>query len=134
MVRAVASLVVCALFGSSSCSKAEPAPDPTPFWERAQADPTLENGRQIWRQNCRRCHAHGVEGAPRIGDVEAWKSRAEKGVDELTANALTGVAGKAGGEMPARGGNEKLTDAQVRSAVLFMLAALEGDGAREARR
>jgi cytochrome c5 len=126
-------LVIGVLVGSSSCSKSEPAPDSTPIWERAQADPALESGRQVWRDNCRRCHAHGVEGAPRIGDAEAWSSRAPQGIDSLTASALKGVIGKAGGEMPPRGGNDELSDGEVRSAVAFMLAALES-GAREAKR
>lgn len=127
------ALVIGVLLGSSGCSKSDPPPDPTPFWERAQADPALESGRQVWRENCRRCHAHGIEGAPPIGDAEAWSSRAPRGIDSLTANALKGVIGKAGGEMPARGGNDKLSDGEVKSAVAFMLAALES-GSREAKR
>jgi cytochrome c5 len=132
--RLMSSLFVYALFSAMACSKRGPDAEATPIWEQAQADTTLESGRKIWRLNCKRCHAFGVEGAPRIGDVAAWKPRAERGLDALAESALKGVVGKAGGEMPPRGGNEKLSDAEVRSAVTFMLAALEKDQAMEAKR
>ena len=108
------------------CAKPEVAKETAAaYWERAQSDSALEHGRQIWRANCRRCHARGIEGAPRLGDEGAWRSRASLGLETLTANALAGVIGKAGQEMPPRGGNPALADSDVRAAVAFMLSALD---------
>src|SRR5690606_28463064 len=106
-----------------ACSR-EPEAPPAPVWERVQADATLEEGRKVFVGTCRRCHAYGLEGAPRVGDAEVWRARvAGRPEEALIQSALTGVEGKAGGEMPARGGNEKLSDREVALAVRFMLAA-----------
>ncbi|MFO7178714.1 MAG: c-type cytochrome [Pseudomonadota bacterium] len=122
-MRASRSVVGIAALWMLACSR-EPEAPPTPVWERVQADATLEEGRKVFVGTCRRCHAYGLEGAPRVGDADAWKARiAGRPEEALIRSALTGVQGKAGGEMPARGGNEQLSDREVALAVRFMLAA-----------
>jgi cytochrome c5 len=91
-------------------------------WEHPQDDPALESGRQVWTANCKRCHAFGIEGAPRIGDHAVWSERSKKGVAALTRSVIEGVLSKSGGEMPPRAGNEKLTDAEIEAAVSYVLA------------
>lgn len=74
-------------------------------------------GEQVVRVQCGRCHETGVNGAPPIGDREAWVERIARagGVDALVRVAIHGH-----GPMPARGGLADLTDEEIRAAILFM--------------
>ena len=78
--------------------------------------PKARGGQQIVQAQCSKCHAKGLDGAPRIGDREAWIDRAKLGFDGLVRSAVNGH-----GAMPARGGMADLTDAEMRSAVTYML-------------
>ncbi len=89
------------------------------------ADPRLQQGREIWLETCKACHGYGLAGAPRIGDIEAWKPRIAQGIDTLHQHALNGLLGKSGTEMPARGGSDSLSDEQVKAAVDYMVASSE---------
>src|SRR4029079_5342837 len=51
----------------------------------------------------------------KIGDKAAWTPRMKQGVDALVASAIHGHGG-----MPARGDKADLTDAEVKSAILYM--------------
>lgn len=73
------------------------------------------SGGDIVKAQCSRCHAAGVAGAPRIGDKPAWVPRLNRGVDSLVGIAIRGHGG-----MPPRGGRADLTDAELRSALLYM--------------
>lgn len=84
-------------------------------------DPLLADGRSIWIENCRNCHGVGKAGSPKFGDVEAWAPRLKKGEAALIASALNGFGGDSEGGMPPRGGEEDLTDAEVTSAVKYMI-------------
>lgn len=83
----------------------------------------LEQGREVWLGTCGNCHARGVAGAPLIGDTAAWALRIGQGRAVLYEHAIDGYFGPDGTMMPARGGNPTLTDAQVRAAVDYMVAA-----------
>jgi len=67
--------------------------------------------------DCAGCHASGAKGAPGIGDHEAWKERAAKGLPALTRNSIEGVRWG----MPARGGVAELTPAELSTAIAEML-------------
>jgi cytochrome c5 len=82
--------------------------------------PKLAAGAAVYAENCGMCHKHGHEGAPRIDSAMAWRRRIAQGQDILVEHALEGFAGQRGA-MPPRGDNPELTDAQVESAVLFMV-------------
>jgi cytochrome c5 len=82
------------------------------------------NGEPVYRQNCMVCHGEGVAGAPRVGDVEAWKERLSKGIDAMVTIVIEGVQGYSGA-MPPRGGNPNLSDEQIRGAVQYMLDQLQ---------
>ena len=81
----------------------------------------LESGRAVWLENCEGCHAYGIAGAPLAGDAEIWSPRIAKGIPALYENAIEGFFGPRGTMMPARGGNEALSDEQVRAAVDYMV-------------
>ena len=88
-------------------------------------EPHLQQGRSIWMQVCRNCHLAGVAGAPAVDDQGAWRARRAKGTEALYRSAIEGIPGDGDWAMPPKGGNDKLTEAQVRHAVDFILAAVE---------
>ena len=75
------------------------------------------NGKQIYDTTCMVCHAAGVAGAPKMGDKAAWSARIKQGMDVLYASAIKGK-----NAMPPKGGNTALADADVKSAVDYMVA------------
>ena len=89
------------------------------------ADPELEQGREIWMENCHGCHAFGTAGAPVPMEPRAWENRLTKGKAVLYEHALNGFFGPDDTMMPARGGNPKLSDEEVRAAVDYMTALAE---------
>ena len=82
-------------------------------------------GQATYDKVCFACHAQGIAGAPKQGDMAAWEARIGKGTDTLYQNAINGFTGNAG-MMPAKGGNPSLSDDEVRAAVDYMLAAVGG--------
>lgn len=82
---------------------------------------TVLTGAQTYNEACYLCHsAPGVGGAPVIGDVEAWLPRIEQGIEILHERSLAGYQGELG-FMPAKGGRVDLSDAEVTSAVDYMI-------------
>lgn len=89
--------------------------------------PKARSGEQIVHAQCLDCHAHGRQGAPRIGDKAAWVGRARHGFDSLVLSAIRGH-----GPMPARGGMAELTDAEMRNAVTYMFQkSVRDEGAKK---
>ncbi|MGH8635253.1 MAG: c-type cytochrome [Burkholderiales bacterium] len=87
----------------------EPAIGLTPAVER--------RGAQIVQARCAKCHQTGVDGAPRIGDRDAWIPRLKSGLDFLVRSAINGH-----GPMPPRGGMADLTDSEIRGAIVYMFS------------
>jgi cytochrome c5 len=79
-------------------------------------------GEEIWKGTCQVCHTEPASGAPQVGDQAAWAPRVAKGREALYRSALGGLVGPKGTEMPARGGNPSLSDAQVKAAVDYMIS------------
>lgn len=75
------------------------------------------SGKEVVETVCLGCHASGKDGAPKFGDRAAWAPRAAKGLDKLTHNAITGVR-----NMPAHGGQAKLSDLEMTRAVGYMVS------------
>lgn len=50
-----------------------------------------------------------------------WKTRAAQGKETLYTHAINGFTG-AKGQMPAKGGNASLSEADVKAAVDYMVA------------
>jgi cytochrome c5 len=74
-------------------------------------------GKKLYETACIACHAAGVAGAPKLGDKAAWAARTSLGIDTLTASVIKGK-----GAMPPRGAAASASDADLRSAVEFMVA------------
>jgi len=80
------------------------------------ADWNVPTGKQVVEGNCVSCHGTGVDGAPKIGDRAAWRTRAAQGLSGLTRSALDGLR-----KMPAHGGNPKLSDLDIARAIAYMV-------------
>ena len=82
----------------------------------AGAQTKERSGKEIVDSLCISCHGSGANGAPKIGDKKAWAARAEKGLSGLTKSAMQGIR-----QMPAHGGNPKLTDTEIERAITYMV-------------
>lgn len=74
------------------------------------------SGKEVVEATCARCHGTGAQGAPKIGDKEAWGKLSQQGLTGLTQIALKGIR-----QMPAHGGNPSLTDLEIRRAITYMV-------------
>ena len=124
------TLAVALLAGLAACDEGpqQPAPPKAGAGGKFKAeslpvpdDPTLARGRAVWAGTCQPCHGTGLGGAPRITDRAAWGPRIAQGTDVLFGHAMNGFNGKKG-EMPARGGNDKLSNDEIKAAVAFMIS------------
>ncbi|MEX2481846.1 MAG: c-type cytochrome [Gammaproteobacteria bacterium] len=120
--------------GPETLSIAATAPAPAPAAaagtdaadaETAGAAPSADTGKAVYDKACFACHAQGIAGAPKHADMAAWEARLDQGVATLYDHAINGYTGDAG-MMPARGGNPSLSDAEVKAAVDYMIAAVGG--------
>lgn len=73
------------------------------------------SGEQVYKTVCATCHGHGVAGAPRAGNRQAWSPLIAEGYEDLVGSALTGVR-----MMPPKGGAPELYDIEVARAVVYM--------------
>jgi cytochrome c5 len=80
------------------------------------------SGEAIVKAQCSKCHQDGKGGAPKIGDRDAWIPRLKDGLDNTVRSAMKGHGG-----MPARGGMADLSDAELRSAVLYLFRGQEAE-------
>jgi cytochrome c5 len=78
-------------------------------------------GQYVYNSYCSGCHAMGVGGAPRFGNIGDWRPLAKSGIDNLYIVAIQG-----GGNMPAKGTCISCTNQEVRAAVDYMVAAALG--------
>lgn len=97
---------------------AAPAAAPAPA-APASAAVAAGAGEALYKQACAACHVAGVAGAPKFADKAAWAPRLALGVDGLTASVIKGK-----GAMPPKGGSAA-SDADIKSAVTYMLAAVK---------
>ncbi len=78
---------------------------------------TPSAGEQVFSKTCKVCHAQGLNGAPILGNKKMWGPRVSQGVDVLVQHATNGFR-----LMPAKGGNEALTEEDIKAAVNFMVS------------
>ena len=78
-------------------------------------------GAKTYKSTCSICHKSGLHGAPRFGNRGDWAPRVANGNELLYEHAIKGYRGDKG-LMPARGSNYKLSDAEVKAAVDYMVA------------
>jgi len=91
----------------------------------ANAQRLEREGKEVVASVCASCHEKGVDGAPRIGDRDAWAPRASQGLTALSEHALKGIR-----KMPAHGGNPGLSDIEVERAITYMVNQSGGNWAQ----
>ena len=74
-------------------------------------------GEQVYSKACTTCHAAGIAGAPKMGDVAAWGPRIEKGMETLYSSAIKGLNG-----MPAKGMCFDCSDEELKASVDYMVS------------
>jgi cytochrome c5 len=77
----------------------------------------LAQGKTVYMANCASCHDTGITGAQKLTDAKAWTPLIKEGKDFLYNAAINGSFGG-----PAKGGNLKLSDADTKLAVDYMVA------------
>ena len=77
-------------------------------------------GKSVFDTTCSVCHGPGIAGAPKAGDKAAWAPRLKQGVAALHEVALKGK-----GAMPPKGGNNALSESDVKAAVDYMLSLVK---------
>ena len=77
-------------------------------------------GELIVKKNCKVCHAQGINGAPIIGNKKMWGPRLSQGEAVLIQHAIDGYE-----LMPAKGGNEDLTNEEITLAVQYFISQVE---------
>lgn len=99
----------------------EAVTDPAALLQASASKPARApyTGEQLVAKVCSACHQSGLLNAPKIGDKAEWGKRksAAGGIDGLAASAIKGK-----NQMPARGGDPDLADAEIKAAIEFMLS------------
>lgn len=88
----------------------------TPDPSKPYSSPQQISGANLVKAHCQNCHAQGKDGAPHIGNMPDWQPRLQQGMDSLVQSAIRGHKA-----MPARSGMNHLSDADMRSAVTYMV-------------
>lgn len=88
--------------------------------ELRDANRPLALGEAVYAAQCVACHAAGVAGAPKFGDVAAWAPRIATGYEALLTSALKGK-----GAMGAQGGGA-YRDVEIGRAVVHLANASGG--------
>jgi len=103
MAWRLTTLMVCSCFVAAAA-------------QAASAQERERTGKEVVEMVCAACHRAGVNGAPKIGDRDAWAKLASKGLTGLTAVALNGIR-----KMPPHGGNPDLSDIEIERAITSMI-------------
>ena len=122
---ASASTAAAAAPAGASSSPAIPAPSAampaaTATAAKGAVATAKVDGAKVFASGCNVCHTAGVAGAPKLGDKAAWAPRVGQGIDALTAAVIKGK-----GAMPPRGAVANASDAELRGAVEYMVAAVK---------
>lgn len=82
----------------------------------SNASERMKDGRRVYTEVCARCHDEGIDGAPVIGRTQDWSGRSTFWESVLVQHAQNGYLG-----MPARGGEQDLSEYDVGVAAEYML-------------
>lgn len=85
-----------------------------------------ESGQEVYENACISCHDQGFMGAPETGDTDAWAPRVAQGRKILFKHTKYGFNG-----MPARGGNDSLSDKELAAALDYMVKQVGGYPAKQ---
>jgi disulfide bond formation protein DsbB len=112
----IAVAVVFAAVALAACGSSTPA---APFGDSAA-------GREVFLTTCVPCHGQGATGVPGLGkDLTTSTWTAEQTDQQLLAFLLTGRPASdplntTGVDMPPKGGNPALTEADLRNVVAYL--------------
>lgn len=76
------------------------------------------SGEQVVQNVCSACHGTGLMNSPKAHDKAGWNARLQQAgsLDALVASAVRGK-----NQMPPKGGDQQLTDQQIREAIQVMM-------------
>jgi cytochrome c5 len=83
------------------------------------ASERMKDGRKVYTAVCAKCHDEGIHGAPVIGRKQDWAGRSNLWEAVLFQHAQSGYLG-----MPAKGGEQELSEYEVSVAAEYMLNVL----------
>ncbi|MFB3125153.1 MAG: cytochrome c5 family protein [Woeseiaceae bacterium] len=110
-------------FGAAAgCSPADNANASSGQSTPAATAGDLLASRCAYERACAGCHDAGLNGAPAVGDQEAWADRASLWVAVLEEQAKEGYL-----DMPARGGDPALSAGEVAATTEYMLSLTHPD-------
>ncbi|MES2786999.1 MAG: c-type cytochrome, partial [Pseudomonadota bacterium] len=102
----------------ASPSGAQPVaatPAAAPATQVAAAGPA---GEALYKQACVTCHSGAIPTAPKFGDKAAWAPRIQLGIPALVQSVVNGK-----GAMPPKGMAANASEAEIKSAVEYMVNA-----------
>ncbi|MDM8566480.1 c-type cytochrome [Candidatus Halobeggiatoa sp. HSG11] len=125
-VKAAVQYMLLAIDDKTSIAESAPV---QPIVTKSVAKPSVtlsskstngpKSGKEVYTMSCITCHGEGVVGSPKIGDRTSWQPRIAKGESALVTSVINGL-----NIMPPRGGNNSLTDEEIKLAVQFILKAV----------
>lgn len=74
------------------------------------------DGKLVFDQVCSKCHRTGVLNAPIAGNKTVWELRVKDGKQKLYESVINGK-----NDMPPKGGKDRLTEEELKSAVDYMV-------------
>jgi cytochrome c5 len=78
----------------------------------------LKQGKEVYHELCLACHMAGMSSmAPKVGSRQDWAPRIAQGMETLFEHSLQGFK-----TMPAKGGDPKLSDEEVKNAVAYIVS------------
>jgi cytochrome c5 len=80
------------------------------------------NGKDIYNENCAVCHNDGKNGAPKIGDKEAWKPLIAQNIDVLIEKTLSSE------DHPKNGGCKLCTTGELIEAIKYIVSQSKTEG------
>lgn len=113
MIRIKFVLMVIVGAALIACSGAEDQPA-----AQVVAAPVEHPGAEVYQNYCFSCHTPGLNGAPVLGDVDAWGARIAKGQALLLQATIEGIQPA----MPPRGMCFSCSDDELAAAVDYMIA------------
>jgi len=118
-------LIVAAGFGLVACGSGDNGQADMSATNRA-SDADIDDGdmagEAAYNLVCSACHESGEQGAPAIGDREAWADRSPLWEAVLVEHAKNGYL-----DMPSRGGAEDMPDSVVSRATEYMMLLVYPD-------
>lgn len=110
--------LVCLVAALCACKPANIEADAKAVAHAESLRPANAQLSERYERSCMTCHTQRASGAPLTGFAPQWQERKKKGMPELEKNAINGI-----NAMPAKGGCNDCTDADIRALIEFMAGA-----------